>query len=312
MKCIFIGTCEFGLPALRALEREHQVVQVVTQPDRPAGRGMKERPPPVKKEALRLDLPIYQPEDINAEESLEKIGERGAEAFLVVAYGQILSGALLDLVEWPLNIHGSLLPKYRGAAPINWAIIRGEEKTGVTTMVMDEGMDTGPILLQKETPIGPQDTAGELHDRLARLGREAVLETLAGLEEGELEPRPQPEGGTMAPKLSKEDGLIDWGRPAKEIHDKIRGMNPWPVAFTYYEGERVKLYLSENLGENETETGVRPGTVLGIRPPGLRIKCGGNTSLRLLKLQPPSKRKMSGQDFVNGYHVREGDRFGKD
>lgn len=308
---IFIGTAEFGQPSLEALNRKHQVSLVITQPDRPAGRGLEKRESPIKKAASDLNLPLYQPEDINSAESKQKIDSISPFGFVVAAYGQILSGELLDLVSWPLNIHGSLLPKYRGAAPINWAVINGEERTGVTTMVVEESVDQGPILLQKSVPIGPDETAGEVHDKLAEMGGELILDTIKGLEEGTLEPQPQPDEGTYAPQLSREDGEVCWGNPSKAIHDKIRGMSPWPGAFTYYGDRRVKILESRNIGELDSNyRNALPGEVLDITEGGITVFCGNGTALAISRLQPASREALDAKDFVNGFHVNVGDTFG--
>ncbi len=321
METIFIGTAGFAVPALRSVADEHQVKLVITQPDRPSGRDMEPSQSPVKKTALELDLPVFQPEDINSEESLVKVSEIDPEAFVLAAYGQIISGKFLDLVDWPVNIHGSLLPKYRGAAPINWAIIRGEEITGVTTILMDEGLDSGPILLKDRTEIGENESAGELHDRLAEMGGDLILDTLTGLKEGTVEPTPQKGNPSFAPKLSRDDGLIDWNQPSQEVHNLIRGTNPWPGAYTYFEDQqKIKINQSRDLGElqedllrrlplREKSKDAEPGRIIDSGSLGLVVKCGEKTAVKLTRVKPSSKCKMSGTDFVNGYHIEVGDKF---
>lgn len=320
MELIFIGTADFGLPAFEAVASHHNVKLAITQPDCPHGRGMEDYNPPVKDKALELDIPVYQPHDINSPDSLERVRELAVDAFVVVAYGQRISGQLLGLVEFPVNIHGSLLPKFRGAAPINWAVLMGEEKTGVTTMIMDEGMDTGPILLQEETEIGPNETAGELHDRLAGMAGEVIITTFSGLESGTLSPRPQKGDPSYAPKLSKEDGRIGWTKPSDDVHNHIRGMHPWPGAYSFYHRERVKICGSRNLGELTQELvdqlplqgnafDAKTGEIIDTGSLGLVVKCGNQTAVKLTDLKPPSKCLMSGIDFINGYHVEFNDNF---
>lgn len=320
MKLIFIGTADFATPSLGSVAQEHDLELVVTQPDRPSGRGMKSSHSPVKERAIELGIPVFQPEDINSKESLEKIEKIDPRAFVLAAYGQIISRDLLSLVEWPINIHGSLLPNYRGAAPINWAVIRGEKVTGVTTIIMDEGLDSGPILLKKQTEIGKNETAGELHDRLADMAGDLVLRTLAGLEEGTVEPKVQKGEPTYAPKLTKEDGLLNWNQSSTDVHNLIRGTSPWPGAHTFLDDQQVKVHRSRDLGKlrgelldklplQEGGKDREPGEIIDSGQLGLIIKCGRNTAVKLTKVQPPSKSEMSGTDFVNGYHLETGDRF---
>lgn len=313
MDVLFVGTAEFGSPSLDALvqSKRHRPVGVITQPDRPSGRGMEERISPIKERALHYNLPISQPEDINSGGAKDWIESLAPDAYLVVAYGQIVSPIILRLVRFPVNIHGSLLPDYRGAAPVNWAIINGEETTGVTSMLMDRGMDTGPILLQREISVGPCETAGEVHDRLSELGGEIVLPTLDRLEIGALPPRPQPREGSLAPKLSREDGKIDWGDPPERIHNQVRGMNPWPGAYTRFRDRSVKIHetrLDSHL--SDVETAGEPGRVRGFTKEGILVEAGGGEVIEVRKVQPESKQKMNGREFCNGYRVSEGDRFG--
>ncbi len=321
MKLLFIGSADFAVPSLESVAEEHDLELVITQPDRASGRGMKASYTPVKKKALDLDIPVFQPEDVNSDESLERIDEIAPEGFVLAAYGQMIKRELLDLVEWPINIHGSLLPKYRGAAPVNWAVIRGEEVSGVTTIVMDEGMDSGPILLKKQTEVGENETAGELHNRLGEMAGELILETLAGLEKGTVEPSEQEGEPSFAPKLSKEDGIVDWERDSRDIHNHIRGMNPWPGAYSYYQGERIGLYRSRDLGPlkgdvldqlplGEGSLEADPGEIVDTGSLSLVVKCGDSTAVELTQVQPPSKCVMSGTDLVNGYHIEIGERFG--
>jgi methionyl-tRNA formyltransferase len=320
MKLLFLGSADFAVPALESVAEEHDLELVITQPDRASGRGMRSSYTPVKKKALDLDIPVFQPEDVNSDASLKKIEGIDPEGFVLAAYGQMIRRELLDLVEWPVNIHGSLLPKYRGAAPVNWAVIRGEEVSGVTTIVMDEGMDSGPVLLKKRTEVGENETAGELHNRLGEMGGELILETLKGLEEGTVKPEKQEGEPSFAPKLSKEEGIVDWERDSRDVHNHIRGMNPWPGAHSYYQGERIGLHRSRDLGVLEGEVLSKlplgegsieqdPGEIIDTGSMGLVVKCGGSTAVKLNQVQPPSKCVMSGTDFVNGYHLEIGDGF---
>ena len=323
MKTIFIGTAGFAVPSLHSVAREQSVELVITQPDRPSGRGMEPSQSPVKKEALELDLPVFQPENVNSNESLKKVDEINPQAFVLAAYGQKISRRFLDLVNWPVNVHSSLLPKYRGAAPINWAIIRGEKVTGVTTIFMDEGLDSGPVLLKEKTEIGENETAGELHDRLAELGGNLILETLTDLEAGTVEPTPQEGEPSFAPKLNREDGLINWSQPSLDVHNHIRGTYPWPGAYTYLEGEqKIKICRSKNLGQlqgkllerlplKERSKKADPGEIIDSGSLGLVVKCDDNTAIKLTGVKPSSKCEMSGTDFVNGYHIEIGDKFVK-
>jgi len=321
VKTIFIGTAEFAVPALKTVESEHTVELVITQPDRPCGRGMEPSKSPVKKEAIKRDLTIFQPEDINSNDSLAKVANIDPQAFVLAAYGQKISGEFLDLVDWPVNIHGSLLPKYRGAAPINWAVIRGEKITGVTTIFMDEGLDSGPILLKEKTDIGENETAGELHDRLAEMGGNLILKTLKVLKEGTVEPKAQEGEPSFAPKLERENGLIDWGKSSPDVHNLIRGTFLWPGAYSYLEGkQKIKICQSRNLGELKGELLDRlplrdksrnavPGEIIDSGNLGLVVKCGHNSAIKLTGVKPSSRCEMSGVDFVNGYHIEIGDKF---
>lgn len=311
MRLVFLGTAGFGVPALKSLNQKHEIELVISQPDRPGGRGLKKRVCPVKRTCLNLNLPLFQPEEINSGSAIRRIQKLDPKAMIVVAYGQILRSELLRSVEWPINIHASLLPQYRGPAPINWAIINGEDETGVTTILMDEGVDTGPILLQRSLSVGENETAGELHDRLSLLGSKVILETLDRLRKGNLTPRPQPQEGSKAPKLSSRDSSIDWSRSSSRVHNLVRGMSPWPGAFTYFRGNRVKILRTEDTGvENSEEELYPPGTIIDLRRDCLVVGCGSQTRLRVLKVQPASRKKMTGREFANGYRVNIGDNFG--
>lgn len=308
MRLIFLGTGALGLPTLRALAHSrHEVLAVFTQPDRPAGRGLKLQAPPVKELALELRLPVYQPEAINLEVDL--IRSLKPEAIVLAAYGQILSKELLAVPpKGSINLHASLLPRYRGAAPIQWALINGESVTGLTTFLMEEGMDTGPILLQRELTIAEEDTAGSLEAKLADLGAELVLETLQGLEDGTLVPRPQDHSqASYAPKIKKELALLDWSKGAKELFNLIRALNPAPGAYTFYKGKRLKVHRSR-LGAEPDVSG-SAGEVLGFGELGILVQTGQGV-LELVEVQPEGKRPMKGMDFARGYRLQAGEKLG--
>ncbi len=299
MRLVFLGTSAFACPALTALAKVHEIALVITQPDRPAGRKRELRSPAVKVEAARLGLSIAQPERINDDEGLELLRKADPEVIIVASYGQILRQAVFSLpCLGTINIHASLLPRFRGAAPINWAIIRGEEQTGITTFLIDEGMDTGKILIKRPLAIGKDETAGELHDRLAVLGAQVILDTLAGIEAGTLKSTLQgDEVASLAPKLTRKDGRIDWGKGAHEIHDQVRGMNPWPSAFTYLGNERVKVHRATitGIGCGDTLSGEIP-----LRETGRLLVGTKDELIEILEVQRESRPRMSGRDFLNG------------
>jgi methionyl-tRNA formyltransferase len=299
VKLAFLGTSRFACPALAALAERHEVALVVTQPDRPVGRHARLQPPPVREAADRLGLPVFQPERINVEPSVERLRAALPEAIVVAAYGQLLKPAVFRLAPLgTINIHASLLPAYRGAAPIPWAILRGERTTGITTFLIDAGMDTGAMLLQRPIDIGPDETAGELEDRLAQIGADLVLETLDGLYDGSVHATAQPkEGISTAPPLSREDGRIDWTRPASEIHDLIRGTNPWPGAWTELAGQRIKLHRSSLTGIACGR--IRPGEI-GLRETDRLLVGTGDRLIELLELQRQGRPRTSGADFLHG------------
>lgn len=313
MRLIFMGTPESAVPSLRrCVEDGHEVVAVWTQPDRPAGRGKRLHVPPVKEFALAHGLAVRQPEKIRTDAAFDLFTHRTVDAVVVVAYGRILPPAFLRApLLGCVNLHFSLLPKYRGAAPVNWAVVRGEHETGVTTMLMDEGLDTGPILLQRATPVGPEETAPELLARLAEDGAELLSQTLARL--GEIKAQRQDESAaTHAPILRREDGLIDWGMSAADIERRARGFQPWPNAHTALRGRRLVVLKAEAVEESEGG-GARasgPGEVVEARGDRLIVACGGTTSLRLLDVQPEGKRRMDARDLINGTHVAAGEKLG--
>jgi methionyl-tRNA formyltransferase len=310
MRLIFMGTPEAAVPTLRrCLEDGHEVVAVWTQPDRPSGRGNKLSAPPVKEFAHLHSLPIHQPAKIRNQEALKVFASHQADAAVVVAYGRILPQPFLSAPRWGcINVHFSLLPQYRGAAPVNWAIVRGERQTGVTTMQMDEGLDTGAILLQRETMIAETETAPELMTRLSALGADVLSETLAGL--SEIEPREQSEEkATFAPILKREDGLIDWTLDAAQIERRVRGLQSWPNAFTVYNSQRLVIRrASVHTDEREMEAGA--GEIVKAQGDELIVACGDATELRLHEIQPEGKRRMQVRDFLNGVRVKACERFG--
>lgn len=305
---IFMGTPEFAVPSLKALtEADVRIRAVVTQPDRRRGRGRKLLPPPVKETARALDCEILQPETAKSDDFYEAVAGRRPDLLVVVAYGQILPKRLLELPPLgAVNVHASILPKYRGPAPIQWAIINGEPETGVTTMQMDAGLDTGEILMTSKTAIYPDDTAGTLHDRLSRLGGWLLQETISGLQHGTLQPAPQDHGAaSYAPLLKKSDGRIDWREPAAVIERKIRGMNPWPVAHTFYKQMRLNIFRGE---VRPAADGAMPGTVIPGFTGELRV-AAGEGAVSILELQGESGKRMQIQDFLSGTPVPEGSRL---
>ena len=308
MKLVFMGT---PLPAVASLERlaadGHEIAAVWTQPDRPAGRGRKLSPPPVKGAAMRLGIPVLQWKKIKTDEALQAFESSGAEAAVVVAYGRILPKTFLEAFpKGCINVHFSLLPKYRGAAPVNWAIVNGEEVTGVTTMLMDEGLDTGDILLQRETPIGADETAPELMNRLSTMGADLISETLRKFDC--IEPRAQDDDeASLAPLMSKEDGRIDWTMTADQISRRVRGFQPFPRSYGMLGGTRITFWKCRAADASSTDA--PPGTILEAPSGEVRIACGGGTVLLAEELQQEGKRRMASADFLNGAKVVPGDRF---
>jgi methionyl-tRNA formyltransferase len=293
MRLIFLGTPEFAVPSLdRLAVAGHDLAAVVTRPDRPKGRGREIAAPPVKHAAQRLNLPVHQPERIRTPEFIGFLRGLRPEALVVVGYGRIIPQAILDIPpQGILNVHASLLPKYRGAAPIQWAIAMGETRTGVTTMRIDAGLDTGDILLQAETEIGDQETAIELGKRLAPMGAALLIETLDRVQRGALAPIPQDHAqATLAPMLRKEDGLIDWSRPAREIHNRVRGFVPWPGCYTLFRGGLLHVWRTRLAQASAVRT-------------RLAVTCGDGAVLELLEVQPEGKKRMTGTAFLNGYRV---------
>jgi methionyl-tRNA formyltransferase len=308
LNLVFCGTPSFAVPTLeKLLEAGFPVSLVVTQPDRPRGRGMELAPSPVKKKALEFGLPVTQPEKIkDNHEFRAKLESIQPDAIIVVGYGRLIPQWMIDLPRLGnINLHASLLPKYRGAAPIQWAIASGETVTGVTTMRIDAGLDTGDVLLQEEVPIAPEDTAETLTPRLAGIGAELMIETLRELAGGTVHPRPQDHGkATLAPTLRKEDGRIDFHRVAEEIWNRLRGFRPWPGAFTSFRGKHLNVWEARPV-----EKKAEPGELF-IEDNHLAVGCGKRTSLELLVVQPEGKKRMSAQDFIQGYRPRSGELLG--
>jgi methionyl-tRNA formyltransferase len=312
MRLVFLGTPAFAVPTLeRLVATRRQVLAVVTQPDRPRGRGQRDAPSPVKEAALRLGLPVHQPERVRRPEAMEMLRALAPDAMVVVGYGQIVPQSVIDIPPLGIvNVHASLLPKYRGAAPLQWAIANGEARSGVTTMRIDAGLDTGDILLARETEIGPQETAVELGARLAGLGADLLVETLAGLEAGVIVPRKQDQAqATYAPLLKKEDGLIDWRQPAASIHNRIRGLQPWPGAYTAFRGQTLHIWRARVAGRTPSERPPGPaGRFSALKPP--TVNCGFG-ALELVEVQLEGRRRMSASDFANGQRLAESDILGE-
>ncbi len=313
MKVLFLGTSEFALPSLKnLLGSSHEVLAVVTQPDRPKGRGQKLFPSAIKSLALAKNLPIFQPEKIRDPVSLEVLQSCRPELIVVVAYGQILSSSVFSIPpRGCVNVHASLLPQYRGAAPITWAILNGETRTGVSTMFLDAGMDTGPILLTAETPIEQEDTAGTLHDRLSRMGADLLRKTLDGLEKGQITPRSQDHSqATYAPKIDKEAGRINWDHPARELFNFLRAFDPWPGAFTFWKGRMLKLFRPRFPEEMEKAVREAPGTITRVGAEELYIATSwGDLSVR--ELQLANRPRMGVAEFLRGHPLQAGVRLGE-
>lgn len=298
-----MGTPDFAVPSLEALiAAGHEVVGVFTQPDKPKNRGMKLQPPPVKVCALVHNIPVWQPEKMKDGTALEIIRSLAPELIVVAAYGRILPQDILDAPKYGcINVHSSLLPKYRGAAPIHWAILNGERETGVTIMRMALALDAGDILSQVTTPIDPEETVEVLHDRLARLGADLLAETIPAIENGTVTPVPQDEAQvTYAPMLSRALSPMDFTRPAGALHDQVRGLIPWPAAVTELGGVRCKVFAASVAGETTDKT---PGTVIAADKTGLRLACGGGTVLEIRELQADGGKRMKAADYLRGHPI---------
>jgi methionyl-tRNA formyltransferase len=304
-RIIFMGTPAYAVPTLKAIHHSpHHLELVVTQPDRPRGRGRKVLPPPVKQAAVEFGYEVIQPTRIIPPEFAASLKGRNPDLLVVVAYGRILPKSVLDVPRiGAVNVHASLLPKYRGAAPIQWAVINGEKETGITTIFMDEGMDTGDILLTASEPITAEDTAATLHDRLAQLGARVLLQTLEKLADGSVKPVAQDHTrATPAPMLKKDDGRINWHQTAEQIECFVRGVRPWPGAFTFFEKERLKIYRVEAMDSSEEAA---PGTVLDGFPDELRVAAGSGAVL-ILEIQGESGKRMPIAEFLRGRAILPG------
>ncbi len=305
MKIIFMGTPDFSVGTFEALiEAGHEIVLAVTQPDKPKGRGEKVQYPPVKEAALKRQIPVFQPKRVRAPECIEELRKYDADIMVVIAFGQILPKEILEMTPYGcVNVHASLLPKYRGAAPIQWAVINGERVSGVTTMQMDEGLDTGDMLMKTEIVLDEKETGGSLHDKLARAGAGLCVQTLEALKDGTVVREPQGESTTeYARMLDKGMGRIDWSKDAKSIECLIRGLNPWPSAYTEWNGRTMKIWEADVADIDE---GREPGTVIRVERDGFCVQTGRG-SLKVRSLQIPGKKRMDTGAFLRGYQVDAG------
>ena len=310
MRMVFMGTPDFAVPTLKRLIADgHEVVGVFTQPDKPRGRGYQLQPPPVKEVAMQAGIPVFQPLTFKDGVALHILQELAPEIIIVAAYGRILPQSVLDLPKYGcICVHGSLLPKYRGAAPIQWAVLNGEKEAGITTMQMDAGIDTGDMLLKRAVAVGENETAGELFDRLCAVGADLCAETIAQIQNGTLTPEKQNDAlSCYAPMLSRDMAPIDWNKTAQQIHNHIRGLSPWPVAITTLEEKRLKIYASR-MTELQAEN-AQPGEVVQERP--LLVACGAGTVLELIELQADGSRRMTADVFVCGHAMKPGTRLGE-
>lgn len=307
LKTIFMGTPDFAVPCLEVLQAKTEVLAVITQPDRPKGRGHNLQASPVKQKALEYNLPVLQPEKIKTEEFTAELERLQPDLIVVVAFGQILSQRILDIPPLGcVNVHASLLPRYRGAAPIHWSIINGEKETGVTTMLMDAGLDTGDMLLKDKVAITEEMTTEELHDQLMPMGGRLLAETIDGLANGTITPEKQDDSiSNYAGMLNKETGHIDWSKSAVEIHNLIRGLNSWPVAWSMKDGKNYKFWHTKVENSNSDKA---PGTVVELRKNSFCLATGEGL-LEVLEIQPPSKKRMSAGDLLRGHGVAVGDIF---
>lgn len=304
MNIIFAGTPEFSVPILESLHKEgYNIKMVITQQDRPKGRGKQMQPTPVKEKALELGLEVYQPKNINSRESLDKIREVNPEVIVVVAYGQIFKTEILNLPKYGcINIHASILPKYRGAAPINWVLINGEKETGVTIMQMEEGLDSGDMYYMKKIDITPEDDAFTIHDKLSILGAEAIVESLDKIVKKEIKGEQQDHSlSTYAPMMSRDTGKIDWNKKNYEIVNLIRGVKGWPSATTYYGDEKIKIHQAKTIDEDFSDI---PGEIIRVDDEGVLVQTGKG-SILIEKLQFPNKRKMHVSEYIQGNEIKE-------
>jgi methionyl-tRNA formyltransferase len=307
MKLVYMGTSAFAVPTLvRLVDEGFSFAGVITQPDKPSGRGQAVQASPVKKKALELQLPVYQPTTLRDENARRLFAELNPDLIVVVAYGKILPPWLLELPKFgTVNLHGSLLPKYRGAAPIHWAVANGESETGVCTMQVDAGLDTGPVYLCEKTPIDPDETVPVLSDRLATMGAGLAVQTINGILAGTLTSQPQDQArATLAPILKKSHGFIDWQDSAERIHNRVRAFNPWPGTMTRFRGGICKILRTRPAAGSSGE----PGT-LAVEKRVLRVNCGEGTALEILELQAENRKPVSGADFANGARIQTGEKF---
>lgn len=303
MNIVFMGTPDFAVPSLKKLIEKHNVMAILTQPDKPKGRGKKMAYSDVKEEGLKHDIPIYQPVKLKEDrELIEKLKEMKPDFMIVVAFGQLLTKEVLDIPKYGcINLHGSLLPMYRGAAPINWAIIKGEKVSGNTTMLMDVGLDTGDMLLKDEVEISEDMTAGELYDILKERGSDLLLETIDGVVNNTIVPEKQSDETFYAKMLDKNIAVISWDNSAEEIHNLIRGLNPWPIAYTDYKEDRMKIFESEVLNE---KTSKAPGTIIEVSKKGMKVACKDSVLL-VKKVQFPNKKPLTIAEYINGHEIEE-------
>jgi len=310
MRIVFMGTPEFAVPSLEILVKNGMdVVMVVTQPDKPKGRGYRVSFTPVKECAMKYNIPVMQPEKIGSSDSVEQLKQLNADLFVTCAFGQFLTQEVLDIPRFgTVNVHGSLLPKYRGAAPIQWAIINGEKKTGVTTMLTVLKMDAGDILLSKEIPINDDMTAGQLHDIMSVIGAELLLETIKELENGSITPVPQNEAeATYAPRIVRETGKINWEASATSIHNLVRGTDPWPGAYSYLKGQRMRIWKTK-VSDPDLITGKKPGTIIDVKKDLISVQAGKGV-INILEIQCDSGKRMAVEQYLCGHDVKPGDCF---
>jgi methionyl-tRNA formyltransferase len=301
MNIVFMGTPDFAVPSLKKLIEKYDVIAVLSQPDKPKGRGKKMAYPPVKEEALKHEIPVYQPIKLrNDKEIIQKLKDLKPDFIIVVAFGQILTQEVLDIPKYGcMNLHGSLLPMYRGSAPIQWAVINGEKVSGNTTMLLDAGIDTGDMILKDEVQITDNMTAGELYDILKIRGADLLVQSIEGIANGSLTPEKQGNETFYVKPLDKNIANIDWNKNSKEIHNLVRGLNPWPIAYTNYEGERMKVYESEALDEESFE---EPGTIIDVSKNGLKVACKEGILL-IKKVQFPNGKPLTIEQYINGHEI---------
>jgi len=312
MRIVFMGTPEFAVPSLESLvNSKYEVVMAVTQPDKPKGRGYRVCCPPVKQYALSKGIPVFQPEKIGEPCAVRKLAETNPDLFVTCAFGQFLTSDVLSIPKHgTVNVHASLLPKYRGAAPINWAVINGEKKTGITTMLTVLKMDAGDILLQREVAIDDNITAGQLHDKMSLLGAELLIETIQGIEKGTIEQIPQNDSEvTFAPRITSMTGKINWESSVRQIHNLVRGTNPWPGAFSFFKGERMRIWRTKIIDETKTPA-VKPGTILEISKEGFTVQTGKGLIL-VSEIQCDNSKRLTTCQYVCGHCVNVGDYFGE-